>query len=104
MADQKIYVLDDDGTLTMLAYSKTEYKQLAQHKVLDGHDAWGPIALVGNRMLLRDSTRMVCIEVGEVMPELSRTRRGSGSSRTIAGPTGEYALSSGSTFCLGVSQ
>lgn len=65
LADGKFYVLDDDGTLTMLALSKTGYEQLAQHKVLDGHDAWGPIALAGTRMLLRDSTRMVCIEVGE---------------------------------------
>jgi outer membrane protein assembly factor BamB len=65
LADEKFYVLDDDGTLTMLALSKTGYEQLAQHKVLDGHDSWGPIALAGTRMLLRDSTRMVCIDVGE---------------------------------------
>ena len=65
LADNKFYVLDDDGTLTMLALSKTGYEQLAQHKVLDGHDAWGPIALAGARMLARDSTRMVCLDVGE---------------------------------------
>jgi outer membrane protein assembly factor BamB len=65
LADGKFYVLDDDGTLTMLALSKTGYEQLAQHRILDGHDAWGPIALAGSRMLLRDSTRMVCIEVGD---------------------------------------
>jgi outer membrane protein assembly factor BamB len=64
LADDKFYVLDDDGTLTMFALSKTGYEQLAQYKILDGHDAWGPLALVGTRMLLRDSTRMVCIEVG----------------------------------------
>jgi outer membrane protein assembly factor BamB len=65
LADEKFYVLDDDGTLTMLELSATGYRQLAQHRILDGHDAWGPIALVGTKMLLRDSTRMVCIEVGE---------------------------------------
>lgn len=65
LADGKFYVLDDDGTLTMLALSKTGYEQLAQHRILDGHDAWGPIALAGTRMLLRDSKRMVCIDVGE---------------------------------------
>lgn len=64
MADGKFYIMDDDGTLTMLAASRTGYTQLAQHKILDGHDAWGPIALAGTRMLLRDSTRMVCIEAG----------------------------------------
>ena len=64
LADNKFYILDDDGTLSMLQFSKTGYEPLAQHRILDGHDAWGPIALVGTRMLLRDSTRMVCIEVG----------------------------------------
>lgn len=64
LADNKFYLLDDDGTLTMLALSKTGYTQLAQHKILDGHDAWGPLALAGTRMLLRDSKTMVCIEVG----------------------------------------
>jgi outer membrane protein assembly factor BamB len=65
LVDGKFFILDDDGTLTMLAVSKTGYEQLAQHKVLDGHDAWGPIAPAGTRLLLRDSTRMVCIEAGE---------------------------------------
>ena len=57
-------VLDDDGTLSMLKFSRDGYELLAQYRILDGHDAWGPIALAGTRMLLRDSTRMVCIEVG----------------------------------------
>lgn len=65
LADQKFYILDDDGTLTVLELSKTGYTPLAQHRVLDGHDAWGPIALAGSRMLLRDSTRMICIEAGK---------------------------------------
>ncbi len=65
IADGKIFILDDDGVLTLLEASITGYKQLAQAKVLDGHDAWGPLALVGSRLLLRDSKRMVCIEVGQ---------------------------------------
>lgn len=65
MADDKLFVLSDDGTLTMLKISRTNYEPLAEAKVLDGHDAWGPIALAGTRMLLRDSTRMVCLELGE---------------------------------------
>jgi outer membrane protein assembly factor BamB len=64
LADGKFFILDDDGTLTMLAASRIGYEQLARHKVLDGQDAWGPIALAGTRMLLRDSTRMICIEAG----------------------------------------
>lgn len=65
LANGQFYILDDDGTLTMIELSASGYTQLGQHRILDGHDAWGPIALVGTKMLLRDSTRMVCIEVGE---------------------------------------
>lgn len=65
LADDKFYILDDDGTLTMLTQSRSGYEQLAQFKVMEGHDAWGPLAIAGDRMLLRDSTRMVCIDIGE---------------------------------------
>lgn len=65
MAAGKFFILDDSGTLTMLKASRSGYEQLAQHKVLAGQDAWGPLALAGTRMLLRDSTRMVCIELGD---------------------------------------
>ena len=64
LADGKFYILDDDGTLTMLACSESGYEQLARHRILEGQDAWGPLVIVGNLMLLRDSTRMVCIDIG----------------------------------------
>ena len=47
----------------MLKASTKEYIHLAQARVLDGHDAWGPLALVNGRLLARDSRRMVCIDV-----------------------------------------
>jgi outer membrane protein assembly factor BamB len=31
----------------------------------DGHDSWGPMALVGGRLILRDLTRMICLDVAE---------------------------------------
>ena len=65
IADGLIYVLSDDGVLTLAEATPDAYKQLAQHAVLDGHDAWGPMALVGRRLLVRDFERMVCLDVGE---------------------------------------
>jgi outer membrane protein assembly factor BamB len=64
IADNKMFVLSDDGLLTLLELSFTGYKELAKAQVLNGHDAWGPMALAGDRLLLRDSRRMVCLEVG----------------------------------------
>ncbi len=69
LADGKFYVLSDDGILTVLQQSRDHYRALAQVRVLDGQDAWGPIAVAGTRMLLRDSTRMVCINVSAATGE-----------------------------------
>ncbi|HQU73393.1 MAG TPA: PQQ-binding-like beta-propeller repeat protein [Calditrichia bacterium] len=63
-ADGKIFVLSDDGVLTLLDATAKQYRELAQARVLEGHDAWGPMALAGTRLLLRDSREMVCLEVG----------------------------------------
>ena len=65
IADNKIFILNDDGVLTMIEASVNGYRQLAQAKVLEGHDAWGPMAIVSRRMLLRDSKRMVCIDLSK---------------------------------------
>lgn len=64
LADGKFFLLSDDGVLTMLDAGKQEYTQLAQAEVLEGHDAWGPIALAGSRMLVRDMGTLVCLDVG----------------------------------------
>jgi hypothetical protein len=31
--------------------------------VLNGSDVWGPMALSGGKLVLRDLTKMVCIDV-----------------------------------------
>ncbi len=63
LADGKFYVLSDDGVLTMLELGRNEYTQLDEARILDGHDAWGPLAIANGRMLMRDSKKMVCIDV-----------------------------------------
>jgi outer membrane protein assembly factor BamB len=63
VADGKFFILSDDGVLTMLRASTDEYVQLDRAEVLGGQDSWGPLALAGGRMLLRDSRQMVCIDL-----------------------------------------
>ena len=63
VADNKFFILDDDGVLTMIKADTTGYTELGRAKVLDGPDAWGPLALAGSRMVLRDIHRMICIEL-----------------------------------------
>ncbi len=65
IADGLIYVMNDDGVLTMAEASPKGYKQLGRAPVIDGHDAWGPMAMAGGRLLVRDFTRMVCLDVSQ---------------------------------------
>ena len=60
-----IFVLNDDGRLTLAEATPTGYNQLAAADVLDGHDAWAPMAMAGDRLIVRDLTSMVCLNVGD---------------------------------------
>ncbi len=64
IADDLILVMDDRGQLTMAEADVERYQRLAQAEVFpDGHDAWGPMALVSGRLILRDMTRMACLDL-----------------------------------------
>jgi outer membrane protein assembly factor BamB len=63
IANGLIFVLNDDGLLTLAEAEPSGYHALSQAQVLDGHDAWAPLALAGGRLLARDLTRMVCLDV-----------------------------------------
>jgi outer membrane protein assembly factor BamB len=58
-----IYVLDERGILTLAEAGLSGYKELARAQVLDGDDCWGPMALVHGRLIVRDFTRMACLDV-----------------------------------------
>ncbi len=64
VADGKLIVLNDDGVLTMAKASTESYIPLASAKILDGPDAWAPMALAGGRLVARDTHRMVCVDLG----------------------------------------
>jgi outer membrane protein assembly factor BamB len=64
MADGMFFALDGDtGTLRLIEASTTEYKELASAKVLGGQEVWGPMALSDGKLVLRDLSKMVCINV-----------------------------------------
>jgi outer membrane protein assembly factor BamB len=65
VADGKILVMDDNGGLTMAKVGPEAFGLLAQAKVLDGHDSWGPMAIAGGRLIVRDLTRMVCLDLNK---------------------------------------
>jgi len=63
LADGKFFILDDEGVLTVVRASASAYEPLWQGRVLPGPDSWGPMALAGGRLLVRDAWRLRCLDV-----------------------------------------
>jgi outer membrane protein assembly factor BamB len=63
IADGKIFILNDDGTLFIAKASTDKFTVLDKARIIEGQDAWGPIAIADGRLLMRDSKTMVCIDV-----------------------------------------
>lgn len=63
IADQKLFILNDDGTLIIARPSTREYLELDRFQVIDGHDAWGPLAVADGYMVLRDAKTMICLDL-----------------------------------------
>jgi outer membrane protein assembly factor BamB len=68
MAGDLIYALSEEGRLVLAEAGGGEFKKLAAAKVLEGHEAWGPMALAGARLLVRDFTTLRCLDVGATQP------------------------------------
>ncbi len=65
IVDGLLYVMDDGGVLTLLEADPSGYKELARAEVMDGHEAWGPMALADGRLIVRDITQMICLDVND---------------------------------------
>jgi outer membrane protein assembly factor BamB len=65
--DGLIYLLNDTGRLTLARINSEGYTRLARHDIFGGkgRDAWGPMILINNRLFLRESTRLLCLKVGD---------------------------------------
>jgi len=52
-----------DGTMTIAKASINKFEILDKAQIIDGVDAWGPIAIADGYLVMRDSKRMVCVDV-----------------------------------------
>ncbi len=63
VAGDLIYVMNDSGLLSRVEATPLAFRLEDETRVLEGHDSWGPMAFARGRLILRDLTRMVCIDV-----------------------------------------
>jgi outer membrane protein assembly factor BamB len=59
-----LFVMNDSAELTLAEATPQGYRALDRAKVFDhGEEAWGPMALAGGRLIVRDLKRMACLDV-----------------------------------------
>ena len=64
LADGMFFVLDGDtGKLRLIEAGTTGYNELASAQVLAGQEVWAPMALSDGKLVLRDLTKMMCLDV-----------------------------------------
>lgn len=63
IANGLIYVMNNEGLLTLAQATPTGYIRLAEAQVLAGPESWGPMAVASGRLIVRDLNRMVCLAI-----------------------------------------
>ncbi|MCX6232410.1 MAG: PQQ-binding-like beta-propeller repeat protein [Bacteroidetes bacterium] len=63
IADGKFFIVDDDGSLSIAEANTSKFVLLSKTKIMDGQDAWGPIAIADGKLIMRDSKEMICIDI-----------------------------------------
>ena len=64
LADGMFFGLDGDtGKLRLIEASTSGYHELASAQVLAGPEAWAPMAMYDGKLVLRDLTQMICLNV-----------------------------------------
>jgi len=64
LADGMFLVMEGDtGRLRLIEASTTGYNELASAQVLAGQEVWAPMALSEGKLVLRDLTKMICLDV-----------------------------------------
>jgi outer membrane protein assembly factor BamB len=65
LADGMFFLVDgDSGMLRLIEASTTQYKELASAQILEEGEVWGPLALSNGKLVIRDASKMVCLQVG----------------------------------------
>lgn len=63
-ADGMILGMNDSGLLRAIELRPDKFILLSRAQVLHGRESWGPLAIAGGRLIARDFTRTVCLDLG----------------------------------------
>ena len=63
IANDLVLAVNDSGKLRVFEATPARFNLLGEAQPLTNRESWAPMALAGNRLLLRDLTRLVCLDV-----------------------------------------
>jgi outer membrane protein assembly factor BamB len=65
VSNDRMFLLDDDANLYVYKLESSGASLLSQYQILDGIEAWGPMAIAGNYLIMRDSKNLVSLYIGK---------------------------------------
>ncbi|MGA1976599.1 MAG: PQQ-binding-like beta-propeller repeat protein [Bacteroidales bacterium] len=65
VSGNKLFLLDDDANLFLYKLEGSNATLVSEHRITNGTEAWGPMAIAGNYLLMRDSRNIVCLNIGK---------------------------------------
>jgi outer membrane protein assembly factor BamB len=65
LSGDKLYLLDDEGTLYLFRIRNSAAELVSSHKMLNAVEAWSPMAIAGRYLIMRDSHNMLCLDIGK---------------------------------------
>jgi len=59
----KMYLLDDDANLYLFRIQDKSITLLDSHRITNGIEAWGPMAIAGHYLIMRDARNLLCLDI-----------------------------------------
>ncbi|HUX97609.1 MAG TPA: PQQ-binding-like beta-propeller repeat protein [Bacteroidales bacterium] len=65
LSGNKLFLLDDEGTLFLFKLEKSSATMVSNHKIIEAIEAWSPMALAGKYLIMRDAHNMLCLDISK---------------------------------------
>ena len=65
ISGSRMFLLDDDANLFLFKLEGASATFISKHKITEGIEAWGPMAIAGRYLIMRDSRNLVCLNIGK---------------------------------------
>jgi outer membrane protein assembly factor BamB len=65
VSDNKLFLLDDDANLFLYKLEGPNASLISKCRIIEGIEAWGPMAIAGKFLIMRDSRNLICLDIGK---------------------------------------